>query len=300
MQLDRPAAERALTRAVGTPLNLSPTLAAFGVGEMVDENMANAARVHAIESGKDVTRRTLIAFGGAAPLHAARVAEKLGIDTFVVPPGAGVGSAVGFLRAPVAYEIVRSAYQRLDEFDLARANAVLEEMSATAREVVEPAAFGVKLEENRIAFMRYVGQGHEIAVPVPARVLGAADLAALRAAFEAEYSRLYSRVVPGMTVELLTWAVRVAATVDSHVETPQATSSGGHPPPAGERRLFDPGSGETITAPVWERIALYPGAKVPGPAVIVEDETTTIVTNLFDAEIDGFGRIVCRRRNGAG
>ena len=92
-------------------------MAAFGVGEIVDENMANAARVHAVERGDDVEDRTLIAFGGAAPLHAARLAEKLGIDRIVIPPDAGVGSAVGFLRAPVAYEVVRSRYMRLDRFD---------------------------------------------------------------------------------------------------------------------------------------------------------------------------------------
>ncbi len=294
MQLDQPAAEAALAGAIGGPLGLSPVLAAFGIGEMVDENMANAARVHAIESGKDVTRRTLIAFGGAAPLHAARVAEKLGIATYVIPAGAGVGSAVGFLRAPVAYEVVRSAYQRLDEFDLGRANAVLAEMAATARAVVEPATFGTPLEENRLAFMRYVGQGHEIAVPVPARSLDIADVGALTAAFEAEYSKLYSRVVPGMSVELLTWAVRVAAAVDSFVETAREMRPS-RPPPVGERRLFDPGSGETLTVPVWDRTKLEPGAVVAGPAVILEDETTTIVTAMFQATIDGHGRIVCRR-----
>ena len=120
MALDRAAAETALRREVAEPLDLALPLAAFGVSEIVDENMANAARVHAIESGKDARGRTLVAFGGAAPLHAARMAEKLGLDRVLVPSHAGVGSAVGFLRAPIAYEVVRSQLQRLDAFDAGR------------------------------------------------------------------------------------------------------------------------------------------------------------------------------------
>src|SRR5438876_4138406 len=117
MALDRAAAERAMQAHVAAPLDLALSLAAFGVSEIVDENMANAARVHAIESGKDARGRTLVAFGGAAPLHAARMADKLGLDRVLVPSNAGVGSAVGFLRAPIAYEIVRSQLQRLGAFD---------------------------------------------------------------------------------------------------------------------------------------------------------------------------------------
>ena len=126
MALDRAAAEAAMRREVGRAARRwRVELAALGVSEIVDENMANAARVHAIESGKDARGRTLVAFGGAAPLHAARMAEKLGLDRVLVPSYAGVGSAVGFLRAPIAYEIVRSPLQRLDEFDAAAANALL-------------------------------------------------------------------------------------------------------------------------------------------------------------------------------
>src|SRR5260370_903096 len=124
MALDRGAAEQAIRQEVAESLGLAVELAALGVSEIVDENMANAARVHAIESGKDARGRTLVAFGGAAPLHAARMAEKLGHDRVLVPSNAGVGSAVGFLRAPIAYEIVRSSLQRLDEFHAAAPNAL--------------------------------------------------------------------------------------------------------------------------------------------------------------------------------
>src|SRR5947209_6917072 len=169
MALVRDAAEQAVQQTVAAPLDLTLPLAAFGVSEIVDENMANAARVHAIESGKDARGRTLVAFGGAAPLHAARLAEKLGLDRVLVPSNAGVGSAVGFLRAPIAYEIVRSQLQRLDAFDAAGANTLLAAMRQEAEAIVRLGEPDVPLSETRSAVMRYRGQGHEIAVPVPAR-----------------------------------------------------------------------------------------------------------------------------------
>jgi N-methylhydantoinase A/oxoprolinase/acetone carboxylase beta subunit len=175
MALDRIAADAAVQRDVADPLGLALSLAAFGVSEIVDENMANAARVHAIESGKDARGRTLIAFGGAAPLHAARMADKLGLDRVVVPSNAGVGSAVGFLRAPIAYEIVRSQLQRLDAFDADAANALLAVMRTEAEAIVRRGEPAAPLTESRSAFMRYRGQGHEIAVPVPARPYRAED-----------------------------------------------------------------------------------------------------------------------------
>ena len=139
---------------------LRPSTRRSRISEMVDENMANAARVHAIESGKDLRPRTLIAFGGAAPLHAARVAEKLGIGRVLIPASAGVGSAVGLLRAPVAYEIVRGRLIRFGSFDAAAANRLLAEMRAEAETIVRRGAPAADLTEQRSAFMRYRGQGH--------------------------------------------------------------------------------------------------------------------------------------------
>ncbi|MDP7606348.1 MAG: hydantoinase/oxoprolinase family protein, partial [SAR324 cluster bacterium] len=195
MQLNRDNAVQALKREVGDPLNLNDTLSALGVSEMVDENMANAARMHAIESGKEIEARTLIAFGGAAPLHAVRMAEKLKIDRVVIPPGAGVGSAIGFLRAPVAYEVIRSQYQRLSALDTSGVNNVLEEMRREAFAVVESGAAGKLLVETRTAYMRYVGQGHEVGVEIPVRVtdkmLGEDAAQKLMEGFEREYHRLY-------------------------------------------------------------------------------------------------------------
>ncbi len=240
MALDREAAEAALRREVAEKLDLALPLAAFGVGEIVDENMANAARVHAIESGKDARGRTLVAFGGAAPLHAARMAEKLGLERVLVPSQAGVGSAVGFLRAPIAYEVVRSQLQRLDGFDADAANALPASMRAEAEAIVRRGEPDAALTETRSAFMRYRGQGHEIAVPVPARTYRAEDAGELLAAFEAAYRVLYSRVIPGVEVEVLSWVLLLSgpAPEDATRRSGRAAAliSRAGPPPRGVRR----------------------------------------------------------------
>ncbi len=175
MTLDTAAAERALVDAVGRRLGLDATGAAFGVSEIVDENMANAARVHAVESGQSVAEHTMVAFGGAAPLHAARIAEKLGIARVVVPADAGVGSALGFLAAPIGYEIVRSRYMRLDRLDPELLDRLFTAMREEALAVVLPGAGDAPLVEKRLAYMRYLGQGHEVAVTLPVRPFADGD-----------------------------------------------------------------------------------------------------------------------------
>ncbi len=296
LHLDGAGAAAAVKRVIGDRLQLSAELAALGISEMVDENMANAARVHAIESGKDARSRTLIAFGGAAPLHAARVAEKLGIASVVIPANAGVGSAVGFLRAPVAYEIVRSRLQRLDGFDAAAANRLLAEMRAEAEAIVRQGAGDAPLREERSAFMRYRGQGHEIAVTLPVRAYGAGDGAVLLAAFEDSYRRLYSRTIPGVEVEILSWVMVVSAPAPAfaHAAEPERAHA---PKPKSRRSIYDPAAGEAIEVAIHWRADLEPGARIAGPAVIAEDETSTVVSRLFDARIDGFGYIHLERRD---
>jgi N-methylhydantoinase A len=295
MRLDTEAARAAIERGVGRPLDLAPMLAALGLSEMVDENMSNAARVHAIECGKDARGRVLIAFGGAAPLHAARVAEKLGMDRILVPTSAGVGSAVGFLRAPIAYEIVRSRLQKLSGFRAADANALYAEMRAEAEAIVRRGAPDAPLEEERHAFMRYRGQGHEVMVPLPVGRYGDGDAARLADAFAAAYRALYSRTIPGVDIEVVSWALALRAPAEIAVEAPQPAEPY-VPPPLGRRSVFDPGSGETIEVPVYRRPDLRPGARIGGPALIVEDETSTLVSPAFDASVDGYGYIELRRR----
>ncbi|HEV2300319.1 MAG TPA: hydantoinase/oxoprolinase family protein [Stellaceae bacterium] len=298
MALDRAAAEAALQREVGEPLGLSLSLAGLGLSEIVDENMASAARVHAIESGKDARGRTLVAFGGAAPLHACRLAEKLGIDRVLVPSYAGVGSAVGFLRAPIAYEIARSHLERLESFDPAAVNALLAAMREEAEAIVRRGAGDAPLSETRSALMRYRGQGHEIVVPLPVRPYAREDAVLLHANFEEAYRRLYRRVIPGVEVEVLSWVLLLSAPVPAEPGPPPTPPPAYSPPPARRRAVVDPETGEPAEVAIFERAALGPGAHIPGPAVIVEDETSTVVGRNFDAAIDAFGYIDMMRRSG--
>jgi N-methylhydantoinase A len=292
--LDVAGAKRATAERIAAALNLATEHAALGISEMVDENMANAARVHAIESGKDLRPRTLIAFGGAAPLHAARVAEKLGISRVLVPVNAGVGSAVGLLRAPVAYETVRGRLMRLGSLEPASVNRLFAEMRAEAEAIVRRGAPAAKLVEQRSAFMRYRGQGHEIAVALPVRDLTAADHSTIRELFEAVYRRLYSRAIPGVEIEILSWVVAVSAPSEGQLGAPTPERPN-KPKPTSRRPIFDPDTGEFQEVDIYWRPDLAPGARISGPAVIAEAETSTVVSPLFDARIDEFGYIELTR-----
>lgn len=289
-------AEAALAASVGTPLALGTAMAAHGVAEIVDENMANAARVHAVERGVVVTDHTMVAFGGAAPLHAARLAEKLGIARVVVPADAGVGSAVGFLRAPAAYELVHSRFMRLDRFDLKQANDLLTGMSREATGLARAAAGNRKLTETRTAFMRYAGQGHEIAVPLPVRALVDKDIVRMRQTFEAGYRRLFARHIPGAAIEILSWAVLVTTDTARPPKLGKPKPKPG-PKPIGSRPVFDAKAGKTVKVPMYDRLSMVPGTRIAGPAIIVEAGTSTYVTATFDAEIDaGLGLVLTARK----
>jgi N-methylhydantoinase A len=212
-----------------------------------------------------------------------------------VPPNAGVGSAVGFLRAPVAFEVVRSRYMRLADFDLAAANRLLQEMRAEALAVVEPGAAGAPLIERRFAFMRYVGQGHEIVVLVPDRDLDSNDIAGLRADFEREYTALFSRIIPNAEVEILTWTLSLGTEgAEAGIDAPLAKGDGAT---SGSRGIYDPELGHTLDVPSYRRSDLVRDAILAGPAVITEDETTTFVSASFNASLNGGGCIVLDRKS---
>lgn len=295
LTLDPELANTALSRDVGEALSLGPQMAALGISEMVDENMASAARVHAIEIGASLRERTMIAFGGAAPLHAARLAEKLEIDRVLIPTNAAVGSAVGFLRAAVGYQVVRSAYQKISQFDPNSANEILASMRAEAMAVVARGAPGAETEEKRIAYMRYLGQGHEVAVSLPNRDWQAEDGAFIRATFETAYEKTFGRTIPHLDIELVSWAVDISA---ASVPVVTAGTVGEAPTPTAyaERQLLDAGTGKNVKAMAYRREALVPGSRISGPAIIVEDDTSTVVSPSFDASINALGYIVLERK----
>ena len=284
----------ALGAAVGEKLGLAPDMAGLGVVEMVDENMANAARVHAIESGKGYDGRTIIAFGGGGPVHGYRVAEKIGVNRMLVPSGAGVGSAIGFLRAPVAYEVVKSLYQRFATFNVLAVNALLAGMANEAAGVVAKAAFDAPTTQTRIAFMRYVGQGHEIAVFLPARDLAEADVAVIRAAYDTEYSRFYDRPVPGSDVEIMSFAVTVATVVPG-VDPVAGVADAPAPAPIRHHQVLDTSTGERSAWAVYDRLEMVPGCMVQGPCIVAEEETSTLVGAGWTCRMDGLGYLELER-----
>ncbi|MBO9446745.1 hydantoinase/oxoprolinase family protein [Ruegeria sp. R14_0] len=291
IKIDPKASKAALGRVIGARLETDATGAADGVSRIVDESMASAGRMHAVESGKDLGPRTMIAFGGNGPLHASRVARSAGVSRIVIPPNPGVGSAVGFLFASVSFEIVRSRYSLLETLDLDGINTLFADMIAEASDVVAQGAGDAPTETQRTAFMRYNGQGHEIEIALPDRDLTAEDIQPLITAFEAEYRKQFSRPVPGMQIEILNWAVRVAtpdADVPELPETPTLTTI----TPNQTRPILCDVDGQKKQAGFVPRDALNPGDRVCGPALITEPQTTTLVSADFSAHVDAIGNLV--------
>ncbi len=287
--------EAAIAAAIGVPLGLSNDIAAAGVDEIVNENMANAARVHAIEHGKDTADRTLVAFGGAAPLHAARLADKLGIDRVIVPKGAGVGSAVGFLMAPIGYEVVRTRLVDLRDFDPEYVNGIFADMRQEAEDVVRLGAPDAELVETRTAYMRYRGQGHEISVQLPSRAFTADDVTMLQELFDTSYAAHFTRIIPNLNVEILTWTLTLAT--ERALPRSGATVSESVAPTGSETKaMFDPASGTTVQAKLVRRDTLAPGHCLDGPAILTEDETSTVVPPNYRVMINALGEIELLRK----
>ena len=285
-------AQAALSRDVGERLGLEDRWPAAGVVEIVEENMANAARVHAIEQGRIVGRHTMVAFGGGAPLHAGRLAQKLGIARVVVPKGAGVGSAIGFLLAPVSYEIVRSLSVDLSRFEADRVNAMLDDMRGEAAAVVAGGvAPGTNLLTARSVDLRYAGQGHDLAVALEDGPLDEDGVRMLRDRFEALYAEIYGLAIRDMDVRSVSWSVTVST--ESSPAPEAGTEAEVRPATNGARRdLYDAGLGGSVSCPVYRRSGLAAGARIDGPAIIAEEQTSTVVPANFDASVNALGHIV--------
>lgn len=294
IKLSKEASARAISRDVGEKLDLQPQAAAFGICDVVDENMANAARVHAVENGKNISENTMIAFGGAAPLHAARLCEKLNIDRCLIPRGAGVGSAIGFLRAPFGYEAVASQIMGLKGFDTTALNTMLDELKATAESFVREGTQG-EIQREITAFMRYSGQGWEIPVALPDRNFTAADEALIEHAFKERYAQFFGRAVEGPSIEFVTFSVK-AQDVRAEMEGHPLTQEGQVIEAPVSRQVFDPALGGEQVTGIVPRDTLSSGDRVSGPAVIVERETSTVVTSPFDAVVQSDGTLLLVRK----
>ncbi|MCL4068087.1 hydantoinase/oxoprolinase family protein [Pseudomonas sp. GX19020] len=295
MKLHSDRSTEALLAEVGRSLEMDDKTTAFGICEVVDESMANAARMHAVESGKELAEYSMIAFGGAAPLHASRLCEKLAMRDLLIPPGAGVGSAIGFLKAPVAFESVRSAYVRFGRFDAARVNTVLQELQDEARRFVLAADPNATIEMECTAYVRYVGQGWEVPVTVAIRSYTDADGEAMRQDFEAAYAQFFGRPIDGLDGEIISWSLRASAPQAS-AESVTRVGRQREADVAVRRDIFDPKEGRYLPAAIVERASLQPGDYVSGPAAIVERETTTIITTAYEAIMQADGCLLVTLR----
>ena len=297
LSLDYDAAAKALNTNIGESQGLTTQMSAFAVTEMVDETMANAVRVHTVEKGHDVAEHSVIAFGGSAPLHVARLVDKLGIDCFIIPENAGVGSAVGFLQAPVSYEVVRSLHMSLDDLDRSRIDRIFDEMREEALAVVQAGAGDSPLTETRSAFMRYRGQGHEISVPISGDTFDELTILALKSNFNKQYAALFRRTLPNAEIEVLTWALTISTSTQSLV----AGKSDYTPTPVvavGERQVFDAETDSHIHAQIYNRRSLQPGSTLTGPAIVVESQTSTFVPDGFSLNVSAGGHLVVKRDRG--
>ncbi len=288
IQLVNAESNKALLTVLGEPLEMDAETAAFGLAEVVDENMANAARVHAVENGEDLSEYTMIAFGGAAPLHAGRLCEKLGVARLLVPTGAGVGSAIGFLRAPFSFEANRSVYMKLSHFDGGVIKSLLSDLQAEATGFVRTCDATSNILSEFKVYMRYAGQGWEIPVALTQTQAMNPDAATFQRLFEEDYTKLFGRTVTGMDIEITVWAVNATTPPEKVARVAEATA-GVAAKAVRNRLLFDAGLGRAVPADVINRDTMTAGQTVQGPAIITEDETTIIVpsTRCAIAHPDG-------------
>jgi 5-oxoprolinase (ATP-hydrolysing)/N-methylhydantoinase A len=286
MRLDREAAGSAL-EALGRRLGLSPVETAWGVYTIVCENMAAAARVHIVEKGRDPRRYAMVGFGGAGPAHAARVARILGVEEVIVPPASGAASALGFLVAPLAFEFVNSLPGVLEELDLSAVNGLLAELEARGRALLaEAGVAATDVAVTRRAEMRLLGQVHDITVALPGEPLTPANLDRVKAAFTAEYARLYTHVYTGTVVQAINWRVLVSGPVPEVDVARLAGVPEGGAALKGRRPAYFAEAGGFVDTPVHDRYALRPGDRIAGPAIVEEREATTVVPPGDRLEVD--------------
>jgi len=293
LHLDKPRAEQVVTERVAHPLQMDLHEGAHAIAEIVQENMASATRAHASEWGKELSGRAMIAFGGAAPLHAAYLARKLKVNRVLIPAGAGVGSALGFLMAPISFEVVRSYYTRLSQINSERVEQLFVDMRDEARAVLHQAADGQVPSERRVAYMRYVGQGYEVAVELSSTLV--LNEVYLREAFEMAYAQIYGRTIPDMAVEILSWTLSLST--EQQADSPQLSVTPEASPPPETVDLYE--AGEPISAEIVRRETLQPGGQHVGPLLVVEDQTTTIVPADFVMTVLADGTLALDRHGRA-
>ncbi len=286
MQLSVEAARKAIEIKLAKPLGISIEDAAMGIHKIVNENMANAARVHVLEKGMDPRHFNMVGFGGAGPVHAFGVAKLLNVRRLIIPVGAGVTSALGFLVSPVASEKIHSFIDELDSLDWNEVNAFLSDMEEDGYQFLNQSGIHKKdAIVERIVEMRYAGQGHEITIELPEGELGTDSISEIERRFKKEYEFRYNRSIEGMALEMVTWRVVVQGPIPEMNVKQFSTTASDVEAYKGKRKVYFEETGY-LDCPVYDRYALKPNEKFDGPAIIEETESTTVIGINSTVQVD--------------
>jgi N-methylhydantoinase A len=293
MKLDLDAAIRGIEEQVAKPLGLSVTEAAWGIHEIVTTHMARATRVVSVERGRDPRLFTLVAFGGAGPVHAARLAKTIGISKVICPAGAGVASAIGLLVADVRFDFARTFIARLDEGVIAPMRELYQEMETLGISMLKESGAKGNLVITRWADMRYVGQGHEVTTPLPPLSFTSKDLPNLRQAFYTAYAAQYGYSDTTEAIEVVNWKLTLSCVTPKPVFQKEAlTNALAREALKGQRKVYFPELGAHTDCDIYDRYRLPRGAVIPGPAIIEERESAIVLTPGDSAYADTFGNLI--------
>lgn len=295
MKLELALTEGEIAAQIANPLGMSVAAAAWAIHEIVNENMANAARVHAVERGVNVQQFPVFAFGGAGPVHAYRVAKNLGVTAVITPLGAGIGSTIGLLAAPLAFDFVRTAVFPIDSIDWATVAPLVESMELEGTEVLGRAGVdGEMVTIERSIDMRLAGQAHEITVEMPGDRPKPGDEASMSRTFERTYARLFGRPPPHVPVEVVNWRVRVEGPRPRFPIDSGMTQNRDDARMAlkGFRQAYFPEVPGYTKTPVYDRYALSTGVSITGPLLIEERESTTVVGPGAEVRVDEYLNVI--------
>jgi N-methylhydantoinase A len=292
MPLDKSASEKAIEDKVAKPLGTSPVEAAFGIHDLINETMAAAAKTHIAEKGGNPNIVTISAFGGAGPVHAYGLAKKIGAPRILVPPLAGVGSALGFFSAPVAFDLTRSHRVALAGADFSAIERLFNELEEEGAAILQQAGKDEDIRFERTLMMRFVGQGAETDLPIEHKPFIQWEKSQIREFFDEAYKKLYGRTYPDTPVEFVTFKVR-ASLPQREFRIPPLGQAAGKLADCikGERPAFSIVCKEYIPFMVYDRFTLFPGAILDGPAIIEEKESTIVIGEDAKARVDEFGFI---------
>jgi N-methylhydantoinase A len=296
MRLDVHAARAAIDEYIARPLGLSVMQGAWGIHHIVNENMANAARIHAIDRGKNARAFPMFAFGGAGPVHAFGVAAILHTPVIILPLGAGVASTLGFLTAPLSFDFVRTSIEPLDDIDWTRANEIRSVMEREGTALLTRS--GVAADDIAIAHsadIRYIGQGHEVTIPFPNTALGPFSRQAIVDAFDTTYARMYGRVADGLALEVINWRTVVSGPSPSlDLRRQDRRHANGSDALKAHRPVYFAEYGDYHSTPVYDRYELMSGASITGPAIVEERESTAVLGPGAVGAVDEFSNLIVR------